>query len=119
MLGPALLVVPVTEPGGQVRFYLPAGKWFDIWEEAWVEGPQTLEVQVPLDRIPLFGRKGHILPLGPAVQHTGELNPGVHLAEVWCFGKPQQGLTLPGIDLSLSSSGELLGVPDGIPVIDK
>jgi len=119
LLGPALLVAPVVESGGFVRYYLPAGEWFDIWEETWVEGPQVVERQMPLDRIPIFGRKGHMLPLGPVVQHTGELNPGVHLEEVWCFGEPQQGMSWPGMEIKLSSSGDLVGLPEGVRVIKK
>ena len=119
MLGPALLVAPVVEPGGFVRYYLPDGEWYDIWDETWVKGPQYIERQVPLDRIPVFGRKGQILPLGPAVQHTGELNPGLHLEQIWCFGEPEHGIALPGINLNLSPNGSLTGVPEGIPVMIK
>jgi alpha-D-xyloside xylohydrolase len=119
MLGPALLVAPVVEPGGKVLYYLPKGEWFDIWEETWVEGPQVVERQMPLDRIPVFGKKGHILPLGPVVQNTGDLRDGLDLEQIWCFGNPQAGMTLPGLNLTISPSGDLSGVPDGVPVIIK
>jgi len=119
MLGPALLVAPVIEPGGNVRYYLPPGEWFDIWEETWVEGPQVVECQMPLDRIPVFGKKGHILPLGPVVQNTGKLKAGLDLEKIWCFGDPQTGMALPGLDLSISPSGDLSGVPEGVPEIIK
>ncbi len=119
LLGPALLVAPVLEPGGKVRFYLPPGEWFDIWEENWLQGPQVIESHMSLDRSPVFGRKGHILPLGPIVQHTGELAPGLHLEEIWCFGEPQQGMSLPGMLLTPSTSGALVGVPEGVEVIIK
>jgi alpha-D-xyloside xylohydrolase len=118
MLGPALLVAPVVEPGGSVSYYLPAGEWFDIWEERWVEGPQVIQQKMPLDRIPIFGRKGQILPLGPIVQHTGELKPGVHVEEIWCFGEPQDGMNWPGLKLTVSSSGEHYE-PEGVSVIIK
>lgn len=119
MLGPALLVAPVIEPSGQVRYYLPAGKWYDIWENHWVEGPGVFTRQMPLDRIPVFGKAGTLLPLGPIVQHTGELDQGLHLEQVWSFGEPQVGMRLPGLDLSISSTGELLGLPEGIELIIK
>jgi alpha-D-xyloside xylohydrolase len=119
MLGPSLLVAPVVEAGGRVRYYLPAGEWFDIWRGSWVKGPGFFEEQSPLDRIPVFGRKGMILPLGPVVQHTGQLKPGLHLEQIWCFGKPQQGMALPGMDLSVSPSGDLLGTPEKLSVIIK
>ncbi len=73
MLGPTLLVVPVLRPGGWVRFYLPAGGWYDLWSGERVEGSQVIERVTPLDQIPVYGREGQTLKLGPAVQHTGEL----------------------------------------------
>jgi alpha-D-xyloside xylohydrolase len=116
MLGGSLLVVPVLVPGGKVRFYLPAGTWYDIWNQVWVEGPGSFEREVPLDHIPVFGRKGTILPLGPAVQHTGELKPGLDLEQVWVFGAPQAGMQLPGLDLSVSPAGKLNNLPSGVSI---
>ncbi len=118
MLGPALLVAPVVEPGGGVSYYLPEGEWFDIWNETWLEGPRVFEKKMPLDQIPIFGRKGQVLPLGPVVQHTGELRPGVDIEEVWCFGQPQAGINLPGMALNISPAGDLR-VPEDIKVIIK
>jgi len=119
MLGPTLLVAPVIESGGQVCYYLPAGKWYDIWEKAWVDGPGVFERKMPLDTIPVFGKGGAILPLGPIVQHTGELDPGLHLEQVWSFGEPQRGMMLPGLDLSISPEGGLIGLPEGVAIIIK
>jgi alpha-D-xyloside xylohydrolase len=116
MLGGSLLVVPVVAPGGKVRFYLPAGKWFDIWNQVWVEGPGLFVREVPLDYIPVFGRQGTILPLGPAVQHTGELKDGLDLEQVWVFGAPRSGMRLPGLDLNISSAGEVANLPAGVKV---
>lgn len=86
MLGPALLVCPVTHamhhgPGStpldgaqQSRsVYLPAGcGWYDFWTGEHHEGGQTMSVDAPLERIPVFVREDSILPLGPEVQHSGE-----------------------------------------------
>ena len=116
MLGGSLLVVPVVVPGGSSRFYLPAGRWYDIWNQAWFEGPGYFERQVPLDHIPVFGREGTILPLGPAVQHTGELKPGLDLEQVWAFGAPKAGMQLPGLNLSILSAGEIGNLPSGVKI---
>jgi alpha-D-xyloside xylohydrolase len=73
MLGPALLVAPVIQPGGQIQMYLPAGGWYDLWSGERLEGPRYLEKAMPLDRLPIYGREGATLLLGPSAQHTGEL----------------------------------------------
>jgi alpha-D-xyloside xylohydrolase len=119
MLGTSLLVVPVIVPGGKTRFYLPAGNWYDIWNETWVEGPGFFERTVPLDHIPVFGREGTILPLGPVVQHTGELKDGLDLEEVWAFGSPKSGMQLPGLDLTVTTNGMINNLPNGVKVYQK
>ncbi|MGV8976620.1 MAG: TIM-barrel domain-containing protein [Cellulomonas sp.] len=86
MLGPALLVCPVTHPihhgpdsepltGVPLtrRVYLPAGcDWYDFWTGRRHLGGQTIDADASLDRIPLFVRAGSVLPLGPVVEHTGQ-----------------------------------------------
>ncbi len=83
MLGPALLVCPVTEPmwfgprseplsGGHTRrVYLPAGTdWYDFWSGNRYDGGQFVDADAALHIMPLFVRAGSILPLGPVVEHT-------------------------------------------------
>lgn len=111
MLGPSLMVAPVIQAGGRVRFYLPEGWWYNLWDEQWVQGPAVFDRQVPMGHIPVFGRHGTILPLGPAVQHTGQLQPGLDLSQVWVFGTLENGLQLPGLSLN-----RLEDVPEGIAV---
>ncbi len=64
LLGDALLVAPVLEEGARARdVRLPAGAWYDFWTGAMFEGGQTVRVDAPLERIPLFVRAGTVLPL--------------------------------------------------------
>ncbi|MCX5240335.1 family 31 glucosidase [Streptomyces prunicolor] len=60
LLGPDVLVAPVTEAGARVRaVYLPAGaRWTDTVNGELHEGGTTLEVPAPLERIPVFVREG-------------------------------------------------------------
>jgi alpha-D-xyloside xylohydrolase len=89
LLGPALLVAPVTEPGKQVRVYLPKGEaWWDLNTGHRYEGGTTWTIDCELGQFPVFGREGHMLCLGPAAQHTGEFNSARILDEVWMFGMP-------------------------------
>ena len=90
LFGPALLVAPVLKPGTEHEIYLPEGDaWWDISTGQRYEGGQVLSVEVALDALPVFGREGHMLCLGPAAQHTGEFNSARILEEVWMFGMPE------------------------------
>ncbi len=90
LLGPALLVAPVLEPGNTVRVYLPEGQaWWDLNTGWRYEGGQVLEVECGLDTLPVFGREGHMLCLGPGGLHTEDFNSARLLDEVWMFGMPE------------------------------
>ena len=55
LLGRQLLVAPVVEPGAQSRsLYLPKGRWEDYFTGEVNTGSQTITVDAPLDRIPVF-----------------------------------------------------------------
>nr|WP_088603671.1 glycoside hydrolase family 31 protein [Candidimonas nitroreducens]OWT60413.1 glycosyl hydrolase [Candidimonas nitroreducens] len=90
LLGPALLVAPVLQPGNEVKVYLPRGDaWWDLNTGWRYEGGTTWTVEAGLDTLPIFGREGHMLCLGPTAQHTGEFNSARILDEVWMFGMPE------------------------------
>jgi alpha-glucosidase (family GH31 glycosyl hydrolase) len=89
LLGPALLVVPAVKPGNEFRVYLPKGDaWWDLNTGWRYEGGTTWTFECGVDRLPVFGREGHMLCLGPAANHTGEFNSARILDEVWLFGMP-------------------------------
>jgi len=52
----------------------------------------VIRYRAALDRFPVFGREGLALPLGPPVQHTGEVDGEHPLDALWVFGKPAQAL---------------------------
>ncbi len=86
MLGPALLVNPVTQPMyyapesvpldgvSQTRaVYLPkAADWYDFWTGQRYMGGQTITANATLDTLPLYVRSGSIVPLGPAIMYADE-----------------------------------------------
>jgi len=90
MLGDHLLVAPVVQPGGHATVYLPEGGWFDFFTGERHAGGRTIDVQSPLNRIPVFVREGAVLAEGPAVQHTGELNSDNRIEKIRIFGMPDQ-----------------------------
>lgn len=90
LLGPAILVAPALQPGKDIKVYLPQGDaWWDLNTGWRYEGGTTWTVHAELDTLPVFGREGHMLCLGPAAQHTGEFNSARILDEVWMFGMPE------------------------------
>lgn len=56
MFGPNVLVAPVMERGQKTKeVYLPAGaKWTSIWTGECYDGGQTITVETPLDKLPVF-----------------------------------------------------------------
>ncbi|MBQ0988152.1 glycosyl hydrolase [Streptomyces sp. F63] len=64
LLGDALLVAPVLEPGAVRRAVrLPRGRWYDTVTGDVHEGPGTAVLEAPLSRIPVLARAGAVLPV--------------------------------------------------------
>jgi len=71
--GDDILVAPVTREGARDwSAYLPKGGWFDFWTHERFEGGKGIQVEAPLDRLPLFVREGAIVPMGPVIQYNNE-----------------------------------------------
>lgn len=69
MFGPDLLVAPMYQPGTHRTVYLPklpeGGEWIDYWSGKKFSSGQTIEVEAPLDRTPLFVRAGALILMLP------------------------------------------------------
>jgi len=73
LFGDSFLVAPVLERGARRRMvYLPVGEWVDYWSREIHEGPSWLNYPAPLEILPLFIRRGAIIPMGPEVDHTDQ-----------------------------------------------
>jgi alpha-D-xyloside xylohydrolase len=92
MCGDALLVAPIVREGGEVDVALPPGAWYDLNSHQRFPGQRVLRYKAALDQFPVFGREGHALPLGHAVQHTGEIDAAKPLEQLWVFGRPTHPL---------------------------
>ncbi len=90
MCGDSLLVAPILRDGGDVEIALPPGNWYDLNTRQRFAGRQVIRYRAKMDQFPVFGCEGHALPLGKAVQHTGEIDAAEPLELLWVFGKPER-----------------------------
>jgi alpha-D-xyloside xylohydrolase len=86
LFGKSIMVCPVTHPmyygvNSQKienpvttrRVYLPAGNdWFDFYTMERYAGGQWINVNLTLDRIPLFVKAGSIIPMTGSVRNTAQ-----------------------------------------------
>ena len=79
LLGPDLLVAPVTTAGSTARqLYLPEGCWYDWHTGEQLAGAAFVLTPTPMDRIPLYARGGAVIPMWPeAPPSTAGYHPTV------------------------------------------
>jgi alpha-D-xyloside xylohydrolase len=71
-LGPDLLVAPMTDPDGRRSVYLPEGDWVDWWTGQVHPGRRYVEVRQPLHRVPLYARRGAMIPVTEVGDTVGD-----------------------------------------------
>ena len=74
MFGPAFMACPVGYYKARSRsVYFPKQSgWYDLYTGEHIDGGQTLVVEAPLERMPVFVREGAIIPFGPEMQYSDE-----------------------------------------------
>lgn len=78
LLGNSLMVCPVLEEGARSRLVsLPRGRWYSFWDDRALEGPAQLELEAPLERLPLLVKAGTILPTNEGEHLVLHLYPPV------------------------------------------
>ncbi len=66
LLGPHLLVAPVTGPGMTSRqVYLPAGQWYDWHTDTPLGGRRFHLAATPMHAIPIYARAGAVIAMWP------------------------------------------------------
>jgi alpha-glucosidase (family GH31 glycosyl hydrolase) len=76
LLGDALLVAPVLEPGATVRrAQLPPGRWLELGTGIVHDGDAWADLAAPLGRPVWLLREGHALPLARVEAVAGEVVP--------------------------------------------
>jgi alpha-glucosidase len=72
MFGQSLMVAPVRSDKDFTKVYLPEGEWYDFHNDSKYAGKQTIVVETPLERLPLFVKGGQMLVMQSVVQSTKE-----------------------------------------------
>ena len=69
-----ILVCPVVRPLAEAKsrkVYLPKGnRWYDFWTNEAYDGGQWIEVNVSIDRLPLYVKAGSIIPTSDVVEYS-------------------------------------------------
>jgi len=61
MVGSSLLAAPVTTATGNVRFYVPAGVWTNLFSRETLTGPRFASRKEELGSFPIFARPNSII----------------------------------------------------------
>lgn len=73
LFGDAMLVNPMTSKESSKQTYLPAGDWYDLFSDEFIQGQREVGSDYPAYRIPIFVKASSIVPLQTEVQSTKDL----------------------------------------------
>jgi alpha-glucosidase len=94
LLGDALLVAPVLEPGAAERdVLLPGGVWYDHWTDEALAGPGSVRRDAPLERLPLLVRAGSVLPMLEPANATSRLGRELISLHVYAPAEGAEGVS--------------------------
>ncbi|MGA2907942.1 MAG: TIM-barrel domain-containing protein [Terracidiphilus sp.] len=89
LFGDQIIVSPVTAPADKIsglateQVWLPKGEWIERPTGTHFAGPTTVERSFTIDQIPVYVRAGTIVPMQPAMLHTGEKPVDPLIVNVW------------------------------------
>jgi alpha-glucosidase (family GH31 glycosyl hydrolase) len=95
--GPSLWVAPVLDEGAREReVSLPRGDWIETWSGRRVRGGGEVDVETPLERIPVWVREGSIIvtyPAGHVAAGLGDARESERPLVATLWGRPRLGRT--------------------------
>ena len=86
LFGDQMLVAPVVKPAdpdtgcAEITVWIPPGEWTNWFTGKTYTGPANVTLLVPLDEIPVFVRRGAIIPTRPKMSRTGAVAAGQPLS---------------------------------------
>lgn len=96
LYGPYFLVAPIyqatksDEKGNDIRdgIYLPEGIWIDYFTGETYEGNRIVNnFAAPLWKLPVFVKRGAIIPMTNPNNNVNEINKGIRIYEIYPYGK--------------------------------
>jgi alpha-D-xyloside xylohydrolase len=116
MFGAELLVAPLYRAGGERPVYLPAGTWVDFWSRTVLQGPTTLQVQAPLEQLPLYVRANALIPTTEPAPFVREEPFETVVFEAYLLPEGAGSFTLCDLDGETMVSARRLGTTLAIEV---
>jgi len=105
MVGDGILVAPIVKKGSTKRsVYLPEGAWAPWNGGPAIEGGKTIEVGAPLGEIPVFVRRGFLVPMLPSTVRT-VLSEAKGVVRAEDIGDDRELLVVGGGTASLPATG--------------
>jgi hypothetical protein len=89
MFGGQMLVNPVTQAADKTSglatesIWLPPGEWIERPTGRHFTGPVTIQRAFSIDQIPIYMKAGAIVPMQPAMLHTGQKPVNPLIVNVW------------------------------------
>ncbi|MDQ2752241.1 MAG: discoidin domain-containing protein, partial [Bacteroidota bacterium] len=96
MYGPNFLIAPIYQStamdkdGNDIRnnIYLPKGTWVDYFSGQEYEGDCIINsFDAPIWKLPVFVKKGAIIPMNNPNNHVTEIDKGLRSYEIYPYGK--------------------------------
>src|SRR3989339_121091 len=74
LIGNSMLVAPAYGPGDNFerQVYFPKGSWISLEGNSIVKGPCYKKIKVPLEQIPVYIKKGSVIPTKPVKENLSE-----------------------------------------------
>jgi len=83
MFGDSLLICPVESTKELCKVYLPQGDWYDFFTDEYFSGDQEIVVECPVEKLPIFVKRGAPIITQSLVQSTAEKHDGILRLHVW------------------------------------
>ncbi|HEX2901551.1 MAG TPA: TIM-barrel domain-containing protein, partial [Bacteroidia bacterium] len=77
LFGPEILVIPVESHRQLAKIYLPAGQWYDFYDDSLLEGGKEHLIELNIEKLPLYVRAGAVVAMQSPVMHTEAAHAGV------------------------------------------